>query len=361
MPVNLFVGAWLARYLGPDRFGAFNYAIAFVALLAPLAGLGLDSIVVRDLVRTPDREATILGSSFIMRLIANLALVVVTCVAAWILHVGDRATQWMIFIFALCCVFSAADVIDYFYQSIVQAKYAVYARNIAFAVGTILKIVFLLLHGSVVAFAWVTLAENVVTAAALIVIYHAKGHHMNQWNSNWAMARQLLSAGWPLMLTGLVVMIYMRIDLLMLGQFLGDDAVGKYAAAERISELWFFVPMAICSSVAPNIIKTHEVNPKLCDRRTEQLLYLMVAMSYGVALVISLLARRIMFIMYGAEYVSASSILVVHVWTGIFVSLGVARNPWLVANGYLRFTFFSAAAGAVANVLLNLVLIPRYG
>src|SRR4051812_6346984 len=90
MAVNVFIGAWFARYLGPDLFGAFNYAFAFVALAAPIAGMGLDNIIVRDLVRDPQSERVLLGTGFVLKLVGNLALILLVMGAAWIVNVRDR-------------------------------------------------------------------------------------------------------------------------------------------------------------------------------------------------------------------------------------------------------------------------------
>jgi PST family polysaccharide transporter len=361
MAVNVFIGAWFARYLGPDLFGAFNYAFAFVALAAPIAGMGLDNIIVRDLVRDPQSERVLLGTGFVLKLVGNLALILLVMGAAWIVNVRDRQILLMIFIAAIANLFTAADVVDFYYQARVRAKYSVIARNAAFFAITVLKIIFLLKHASVIAFAWITVVEAGLSAVALIIVYSTTDRHIFEWRAQWGCARQLLRDAWPLMFSGLVIMIYMRIDLLMLGQMLNEEAVGKYAAAERVSELWLFVPMAICASLAPNIIKTRDINPSLYLRRIQQLFVLMVALSYAVAIGVTLLGHWIMWILYGAKYLSATSILLIHIWTGVFVSLGVARQPWLLAEGLLMFSMISTSVGALVNVLLNLLLIPRYG
>ncbi len=362
MPINLFVGSWLARYLGPSQFGALNYAMAFVALIAPMAAMGIDSIVIRDLVRDPDAESRTLGTGFAMKLIGNIALIFVIVTSAWVLHAGDKTTRWIIFIFALSNVFSATDLIDLYYQSMVQAKYAIYARNIAFAVGTILRVIWLLLHGSILAFAWISFIESVATACALIAIYQAGGHQVVRWRAQWSRAKQLLAEGWPLMLSGLVVMIYMRIDLLMLGSLLGDEAVGKYAAAEprvgivvlrAIGDMQFggakYHPDARSESDLLHTTRTAIVHPDGWDelRRSHY--------GYGSGTLDHVDSLRCQIPVRHVDTYDPCLGTPVCLWAGR------ERQPWLVAEGLLIFSMVSTVVGAVVNVLLNLWLIPRFG
>jgi O-antigen/teichoic acid export membrane protein len=111
MVVALFVGVYVARYLGPAQFGLLSYANSFVGLFIALATLGLNGIVVRQLVKTPERRNELLGTAFWLK-IGGAILLWVTIVAAVPLTKNDLQTNSLIAIIAFAAIFQAFNVID---------------------------------------------------------------------------------------------------------------------------------------------------------------------------------------------------------------------------------------------------------
>ncbi|MES1168032.1 MAG: polysaccharide biosynthesis C-terminal domain-containing protein, partial [Oleiharenicola lentus] len=175
------------------------------------------------------------------------------------------------------------------------------------------------------------------------------------------LAGALLREAWPLMLTSLAVIVYMKIDEVMLRQMAGPAAVGVYAAAVRISELWYFVPVALASSVLPALLRTRERDAVHYRARLQQFFDLNAGLAYGSAIPLALASGWITRLAYGEAFAAAGPVLAVHIWASLFVFLGVARGQWLVNEGHTRFYFLATLAGAVTNIGLNLVLIPRQG
>lgn len=163
------------------------------------------------------------------------------------------------------------------------------------------------------------------------------------------------------MLSSLAVWGYMRVDQLMLGTMADDHALGIYSAAVRLAEAWYFLPMVIVSSVFPSIVQLKRQDPYLYDHRTQRLFNLVSALSYAVVIPTSFLAGPIITLLFGPAYSEAAPILLVLMWSGLFVALGVAREAWIVSEGLMPFSLATTIVGAVCNIALNLLLIPRYG
>ena len=361
MGVGLFVGVWVARYLGPEQFGLYSYAIAFVGMFGVLAGLGLESIVVRDIVRDPTSREEVMGTAFVLKLaVGLLTFLLAVATIAWI-RPQDSITIGLVMIVAGGVLFQAFDTIDFWFQSQVQSKYTVYARDAAFLLVTGVKIVLILEQAPLIAFAWAMLAEVVVGAIGLVAVYWGTGHLLKEWQVSIQRAKMLLSDSWPLILSGLVIVVYMRIDQVMLGEMKGAEAVGIYSAAVKLSEVWYFIPMAIVSSVFPSIIEAKKLSEKLYYDRIQQLFNLMSVLAYIVAIPMTVLSGWLVVILYGVEYGEAGPVLAIHIWASLFVFLGVARSPWTTNEGLMKFTFASTGIGAIVNVVLNYLLIPRYG
>ena len=358
---GLLVSIWIARYLGPDLFGKYSYSLAFVALFGPIAGLGLDGIVVRELVRSPQQAEEILGSAFFLKL-AGAGLAVVTALGAMLLFSPqDLTTRALVAIIAVGVLFQAADIADLWFQSRVQSRTTVLARNAAFGLLLLIKIALLLLGADVIAFAWAASAEIALAALFLALAFQLKGIAWSSLRPRLARMRSLLAESWPLLLAGLTVLIYMRIDQVMLAAMQGEREVGVYSAAVRLSEMWYAIATVIVSSVMPSLTAAHARSEEIYYQRLRQLFALLARIAYLVAIPVSFLAGALVDLIYGAAYASAGPILAVHIWTGLFVFLGVGAHPWIINERLTRLNLFQTSMGAVVNVLLNLYLIPRHG
>lgn len=361
MGVGLFVGVWVARYLGVQQFGVFNYATAFVALFSTLSTLGLDAIVVRSIVREPEKRAEILGTAFWLKLFGGVTALVLAVGSIIVVRHDDQLTISLVAILSSVGIFQAFDTIDLWFQSQVQSKYTVIAKNTAFVITALVKVALISFHAPLIAFAWAGLGEVSLGAIGLIISYRVRGYSPWLWPWSSPLAKTLLNESWPLMLSGLAIMVYMRIDQIMLGQMVGDKAVGLYSAATRISEVWYFIPMAIASSVSPAIYAAKEVSEALYYQRIKQLIRMLVLISLVISVPMSLMSGKLITILFGNGYAEAGKILAIHIWASLFVFMGVATSPWFIAEGLTEFSFHRTLIGAVVNVVLNFLLIPSYG
>ncbi len=360
MIVGMFVGVWLARYLGPEQFGLYSYALAFVALFGAFATLGLDGIVVRDIVRDPSCKDETLGTAFVLKLIGGTLTLLLTIGAISLLRSHDSLTRWLVGITAAGIIFQAFDTIDFWFQSQVQSKYAVYAKNIAFFLITLLKIALILFNAQLIAFAWAGLTEIVIASVGLLMVYRIKGHHIKAWRNSLTRAKSLLKDSWPLILASFSVVIYMKIDQVMLGELVGNETVGIYAAATKISEVWYFIPTAIISSVLPSIIKARSIDKGLYYLRLQRLFSLMTAIAVAIAIPMTFLSKTVVLLLFGKSFETAGPILTIHIWATLFVFWGVAQSPWDLAENLTRLSLMRTVIGAVINVVLNFILIPPY-
>ena len=361
MGVGLFVGVWVARYLGVQQFGVFNYATAFVALFSTLSTLGLDAIVVRSIVREPEKRLQILGTAFWLKLFGGIAALVLAVSSIIVVRHDDQLTISLVAILASVGIFQTFDTIDIWFQSQVQSKYTVIAKNTAFVITALIKVILISIHAPLIAFAWTALGEVGLGAIGLIISYRVRGYSPWLWPWSSPLAKTLLKESWPLILTGVTIMIYMRIDQIMLGQMIGDKAVGLYSAATRISEVWYFIPMAIASSVSPAIYAAKEVSESLYYRRIEQFLRLLSWLSIVLAVPMSFLSGTIITVLFGKSYEASASILAIHIWASLFVFMGVGTSSWFIAEGLTQFALRRTIIGAITNVFLNIFLIPAYG
>ena len=175
MVVGLVVGVWLARYLGPKQYGLLSYALAFVALFSPIASLGLEDIVVRNIVRDPLSKDETLGSAFILKLSGGIVSFAVTIGAVFFLRRCDSQIHWLVAIISAGSIFQAFNIIECWFNSQVQAKYSVFAKSTAFFVCAGIRIALILSGASLIAFALVSTIEIAVGSIGMVAAYQSKG------------------------------------------------------------------------------------------------------------------------------------------------------------------------------------------
>ena len=359
--VGMLVALWVARYLGPTQFGGLNYALAFAALFSAFANLGLDSIVIRNIVREPACADETLGTAFALKLFGGFVTLALSALAIHLARPAGDPARALVVIIAAGNIFQAFDTIDFWFQSQVRSKFTVSARNAAFLLVSLVKIALILAKAPLLAFVWAAAGEIVLGAYGLIVAYRLAGHTLNGWRFALPRARELLGQSWPLFLSAAFVTLYIRIDQVMIGQMLGDRDVGIYSAAARLTEAWYFIPLAITSSVFPAVVSAKQQGEARYYQRLEQLFLLMVWLAVAVAIPTMLLARPLVRILFGEEYRGAATVLAIQCWSGLFIFSGLVSNQWYLLENLNHYTLYRHILGAALNVGLNLLLIPRAG
>jgi len=360
MVVSLFVGIYVARYLGPEGFGLLSYTLSFVWLFSSLASFGLDDILVRELVQSPEKRNNLLGTVFWLKVCGTV--VMGTAIALVLqLKAEEQQTYWMIALITFGFLFQATNVVDFYFQSQVQSKFAVRAQAFQLLITSLFKIYLVWNQAELIWFAFALMLDQAVVALLFLIMYRWKIEWFPFFSFTWTQAKKLMRDAWPLIFAGMVVSVYMKIDQVMLKEMLNTKAVGVYAAAVKLCEAWYFVPTAVIASLFPAVIEARKNSELLYYERVQKLYDLMVWGSVAVAIPSTLLADWIILILYGADFKEAADVLRIYIWAGVFVSLGIASSKCLIAENLQRYSFYITALGAVLNISCNYWLIPIYG
>lgn len=345
----------------PAGYGVYAYVIALSLIFGIVATLGLDQIVVRELVRNPAAAPQILGSAAGLRLLGGIAAWALLPAAVILLRPGDTAAVQLAFWIGITAPLQALTVIDLWFQARVASRNTVVARNIAFGLTAGLKIWLIVNSAPLPVFGIAVAAEGVLGALFLWLAYRRSGEFVARWRVQHSRLRQLLSDSWPLIFSGLLITLYLRIDQVMLAQMVDDRALGIYSAAVRLSEALPLIPAAIISSIYPSVVAARERSEELFLARLQQLYGLVAALGYAMALPIIPLAPWLIEFLLGPEYVEAAPALIVLSWAALFSALGLARSTYLNSENLARLHVLTVALGCGLNIGLNWLLIPRWG
>jgi len=356
----LVVTVYVARYLGPGRFGLLSYAISLVAIFAMIGLLGLDSIVVRNLVQNPSDRDRILGTAFALKvsgaIIAILMVVVTLQIAS-----NETYTKALVTIVAIGILFKSLNVIEFYFQATVKGRRIAFSQLCAVTISTAFQICLVFMNAELIWFACALAFENLLLGLFFLIMYRKEEGHIKNWRWDSTIAKDLIGDSWPLLFSSLMVMLYMRIDQIMIKEMLDVEAVGNYAAAVRLSEALYFIPLAIVASLFPAVINARKVDYKLYIDRLKQLYTLMFWMAIVIAIPTVIISKYAIEIFFGSEFSAAVSVLKIHIWACVFVFLGIANQKYLLVENLVLILFYQTIIGSMMNIFCNYRFIPHYG
>ena len=359
MMLTLVVGMLTARYLGPSNYGIIGETASYVSFFSVICQLGFTSTAVKEIMDNKDRQGEILGTTIFFRICTSLiSSVAITCLL-YILKDGDQVIVWVAFLQSLSLVFQSFDMIHYWYQSRLETQVSVKIQSLAYVIMAAYKIAILALGKSVEWFAFSTALEAAVVGVALVWVYRkGKGQKLS---ISISAGKEVLKRSYHFILSGLMVTIYGEMDKIMLGEMLSETAVGFYTAATKISTMWGFVLTALINSSRPVIISSKSVSNELYIKQNKRLYAAIIWIGIAAGLGITVLGKWMILLMYGQEYLPATSSLQISAWYTMFAMLGTARGIWIVCEDKSKYVKYYLGIGAVINVILNYLLIPAFG
>jgi PST family polysaccharide transporter len=193
-----------------------------------------------------------------------------------------------------------------------------------------------------------------------VIAYQGSGQKIQAWRGSWLRAKSLMKVSWPLIFSNVAIIIYLYVDQVMLGQLTDNKAVGIYAVAVRLSEVWPFAAAAIVTSVAPSIIETKKISETLYYERIQKICNLLALIVYVIAIPMTFFSTPLVVLVFGQEYAPAGLVLSIHIWSSLFVFMGYVKEVWIATEELTGYALAASFIGAVMNILLNLWLIPIY-
>lgn len=357
--VSLVIGVITARYLGPSNYGIISYVSSIVAFALPIMQLGLKNTLVKEFVQMPSQEGKTLGTALIINIISSVFCMIGSVSFVALVNAGEKDTITVCALYSLTLLFQATEMTQYWFQSKLLSKYPSMAALVAYIVVALYKIYLLITNKGIVWFAVSNVIDYFLISIILLVIYKRVGGQ--KLSVDWRLGRELLSRSKYYIIPGLMVIIFQHTDRIMIRLMVDEAETGFYSAAITCIGISSFVFTAIIDSARPVILEAKEHDHALYERRVIQLYSAVTILSLLQSIVMTLLAKPIVYILYGTDYLPAAGILAVAVWYITFGHFGSVRNIWILAEEKQKHLTGINVAGATANVLLNLVLVPVWG
>lgn len=357
-PVGLLLNILFARYLGAEQYGTYNYLLAFVLIVVPLAALGLNAIVTKEVVEHPMDEGKVMGTALAGRLIGSVAGSTLLMLASfW----NDPNLVWLLLILSIGQVFSAFTVFNFWFQAKMLNDRAVKARILALLIGLALKLLALYLESGLAILILLYSFDFLLVALITLVFYQKDRPEDVTLSLEMPRLKKLISDSKWLIMSSVAAVINLKIDIVMLHELSSPAEAGIYSVAAKISELWFFIPLAITASYFPVLLNDRKQNSIQYEVKLQKLNDLLFALAVTVIIPTIFLGEFFIELLFGEQFTSAAGMLSIHIIGGAFIFMRALLSKWLIAENILKFSLITHGIGAVVNVIANVFLIPTMG
>lgn len=357
--LTLVVTAITTRYLGVEKYGLLNYAAGLVAFFVPIMRLGLDAIMVHEIVQRPEEEGKIVGTVMTLSTISAFLCVLGVSAFTMVVNAGEKDTIIVSAIYSLMLFFQALEMLHYWFQAKLLAKFSAIAMLVSYIFVALFQALLIYLNADVYLFALSFSIDYFIIAIILLIIFKKKSDQKIRFS--FKLAKSMLSVSKYYIVSTLVQTIYMQTDKIMLKLMIGDAATGIYTGAITCASMTSFVFVAIIDSMRPEIFAGKNQSQEQFENRVTELYSVIIYFSLIQCVVITALAPIIIEIMCGAQFIESVPVLRVAVWFTTFSYLGTIRNVWMLAEGNQRYLWIINLTGALTNVALNFVFIPILG
>ncbi|HIL71429.1 MAG TPA: flippase [Verrucomicrobia bacterium] len=361
MIVGLVVIGMVADYLEPVRYGSLEWAVTMRDLFLAVAMLGIDGIVIRELVRHPERKHGILGTAFVLRLIGGCIALLLVYLSSLLTGKSTSVLTPLNLIVALAFFPQAFDVIDLWFQKNIQSKYTVVAKTVALLIGSGIKITFVIQGRPLYWFGWALMFDFVLNAMALMVVYRNRDEQILLWRPSFQIGTRILKDSWPLIFSGLLIALYQTIERIFVMDFLGGYQLGIYSTSVRVTQMWMFIPGTILASIYPILVEQKRRNESEYRRQLQLVFDFLTALGFITALGVSLGAPLIISLVFGEVYADASTILMIQAWSAPITFSGSVRAQYFLLENFTIYHTISAVLGMAFNVTAAVLLMPEYG
>lgn len=348
-----------ARFLGKSSFGDISYAMAVVSFVVPLMRLGFGNIIVQEIVQHPEREGKAMGTGVFLNLVSAFACIAGVTAFAFVANPGETETVIICALYGIKLIFEATDLMSYWYQAKLMAKYSSVISLIVHFVVLGYKIFLLVTLKSVYWFAVTSALEYLLCSVGMYTIYHFK--KTQKLSISLKLGKELIDKGKHYILSSMMVMIFAETDKIMLKGLIDSSATALYSTATILAGATGFFFAAIIDSFRPWIFEVQKTNEELFKERLKMLYSFIIYLSLLQSIVMTVFAKPIVLLTYGEQYAESVGALQIVVWYTTFSYLGSVRNIWILANDKQKYLWVINLFGAGANVVLNVTLIPFLG
>lgn len=270
-------------------------------------------------------------------------------------------TSVLILIYSISSIFSCFDVIRFYFTSIIQNEYIVKSEMVRSLIGAGIKIVLLLLNAPLYAFVMALTFDFFLLASGYIVAYKKKVSRISEWKFDYDFAKSLLKASFPILISSAAVIIYQRIDQVMIGRMLDNESLGYFSTAASFIGIVTFIPTIMIQTISPILVKYRKENINRYQSESQRIMNITTWSTMIICIILSALSYYIIRYTYGVEYLAAVPVMQVLVFKAVGIALTTMGGQLIIIENIHQVAFIRNIIACFVCVICNYILIPRWG
>lgn len=354
LTASLIVGIAVARYLGPEMYGIIAFATAVYTLLVIIVSLGIDDIIMKDMLQHEERQGSIQGSALFVKSAAAFLVYGIIFIYFLINYSGEKLYSVLIITGAV--LFQPLSVFSCIFLINAQAKYTSIARMISYTLSSLLKIILIIFKAPVTYFAFAVFIDYAVLYLTVILMYKYKKYTVSGWHIDISYIKYILKSAVPLFAAVLFYTFYQKVTVIIISGMYSDYASGIYSAAARLTEIWYLVPAVLMTAFYPAVVKAKQISEEEYNKRIKALFYVTTIPFILMAFFAALLSPFIIKILYGEKYIQSSIVLALTIWSVPFISFYVISSKCFILENKVKHLLLRSVLSFILIIILNYVL-----
>ncbi len=355
--ISLVVVIYLARYLGSIGFGKYSFIFAYVSLFRILGDLGIDTIIVREISRDASKKDIYIGNAIVMKaLLSAFAFISSILVISALGY--PLLTRELVFIYSITLLFAASSPFADMFQVELRMEYATFIRIITQMLSAVFVLLVIIFERGLVALFILLVLSSFL--GVLLTLYYSKQFTRPKFELNFGLWNMIIRASIPLAFSSIFIVIYHKIDIVMLSMMKGDEVVGYYSAAYGLAGTLGIIPSAFAVSIYPLMSEYFASSKESLIKMYERSCKYMMSLGIPIAVGTTLLSHRIIPFIYGKEFAPAIPALSILIWAEAFIFVNVILYTALNSINMQKINGYTSFLLVIVNISLNLILIPRF-
>tara|TARA_B100000900_G_scaffold411339_1_gene430838 strand:+ start:1898 stop:3175 length:1278 start_codon:yes stop_codon:yes gene_type:complete len=357
--IRIFVGLYVIReissYFDVELFGVFNFIESYFLIFVALSFFGTDSILVR-LLQGSKKYQKIIGNGIVVLTVTSILFILFSIIISQFL-VSKQSLSYT-FIVSIGLLFSPLIVFEAFYISLNKIRVTSYFKIFTFLIKSALILFFINRKFDFNFFIYLIILEHALSGFLIFLFFKFQKFKIS-FEFDIKLLKEILVPSFYVFIYSIGALIFLRIDLFMIENYLNDFEMGIYTASFKILSFFYFIPNIIAQTLYPRIIQIFKSNQKEFEP-LKKMYKLSFISGFFVFILLLLLGDYMIDFLYGSEFNDSKYILKILSFNILFVSISSVYYKVLYSSMLEKRLFFRVFLAIILNIILNMVLIPIY-
>jgi len=352
----------MARYLGPERFGQYNFALSIITISSVFVTLGLDRILIKEFASKSINKDILLGSGLWIKFTGSIIGYLLAIFICVLTPDTDTETRSLVLLMGLSYLFRLSECIEIWFQSELKLEIAARAKLIALLISSLIKCTLIFYEFSLISFGVILTVEMAVISLFLTIAYVKTGERLSFLSFRFDVVKSLISQSWPLLFSALSGILYTQIDKLMIGANLGMKELAFYAVYLQIMMIPRLFIASLNMSFSTMVSQKYAAGDNGFWTFLTRVLTINTWIAFLATILLTVFGVPLIKVLFGNDFCYDSYALPMIIAISYVIQApGSFRVEYLILSSDAKTIFYFRIIALLCNISLNYLLLPIYG